>query len=114
MLMKANVEQGMENRKATPSTANNWLKAVRYLFDWCIAEKKYGITVNPTLGVKPLETPYTDGITAWTEADVEAFISRWPAGTMEHRALMVLLERSAADGCRDLRLAYVRGRHARF
>jgi integrase len=90
-LRKANVEQGMDNRRATPPTANNWLVAVRALFDWCISEKRYGITDNPTTGVKRLKVAATEGFTSWTEADVERFVARWPAGTMEHRALMVLL-----------------------
>jgi integrase len=90
-MRRPNIEQGLENRKATPPTANNWLVAVRALFDWCISEKRYGITDNPTTGVKRLKVAATEGFTSWTEADVERFVARWPAGTMEYRALVVLL-----------------------
>lgn len=90
-LKTSDIEQGMKNRIDKPNTANNWLAVVRDLLKWCIAAGSYGVTTNAAVGVERLEVPETDGYTAWTEANVEQFIRRWPKGTMEYRALMVLL-----------------------
>ena len=92
-LRKEHIEAGMQNRKATPTAAKNWLYAVRVLFKWLIAEKRYGITENPTLGVALLERPKTEGFKAWGEPDVAKFRAYWEArgGVMELRALEVLL-----------------------
>jgi integrase len=90
-LKTRDIEQGLQNRSTTPPSANQWLTAVRLLCQYAIAEKRYGITVDPTAGVRRLLVPPTKGFAEWTEADVPKFIARWPKGTMEYRALMVLL-----------------------
>jgi integrase len=90
-LRKEHIEAGMQKRKDTPTTAKNWLYAVRTFYNWLIAEKRYGITENPTLGVALLERPKTGGFKPWAEPDVARFCETWKPGTMEHRALMVLL-----------------------
>jgi integrase len=90
-MKKTDIEQGLENRKATPPTANNWLYAVRALFSFAIEAKRYAIEIDPTQGVKLLAVEKSEGFPTWTETDVETFVRRWPKGTMQYRALMVLL-----------------------
>jgi hypothetical protein len=91
LFRKEHVEAGLENRKDTPTTAKNWFYAVRKLFQWCKENKRFGVTADPTQGVTLAPLPETPGLKAWTEKDVAKFIKQWPAGTMEHRALMILL-----------------------
>lgn len=88
-LRKEHIENGLESR--SPTTGANWFYAVRALIQWCIAEKKYGVRTDPTQGVKLKAREKGDGFPSWTEADVPIFIKRWPKGTMQYRALMVLL-----------------------
>lgn len=85
---KTNVAKSLENR--TPTRGKNWFYAVRALIEWCIKEKKYGVKTDVTQGVK-LKPVEIIGWKSWTEADVAQFVRRWPKGTMQYLALMILL-----------------------
>lgn len=92
-LKKADIEAGMANRADKPKSANNWFYAVRSLMKFCVAQKL--IKADPTMGVELFKGddlgPKTGGWLSWTEADVAAFIKRHPKGTLEYKALMVLV-----------------------
>ncbi len=78
---------GREQRKATPSQANNYLAAIGGLFAWA---KKAGLVAsNPCEGVESLKRPKTRGFPEWTPEDETAFIAHWPLGTPQYLAYMV-------------------------
>ena len=85
----AKLEQGREDRAATPSQANNFLNTMRALFAWAVEAKH--MAANPADGVKGLRRPKTGGFPDWTTEDVAAFEARWPIGTRERLALEILL-----------------------
>lgn len=78
-----------DNRAGTPSQANNMLKAVKALYDWALEHEL--VAENPAKGVKHLPPKSRIGFKPWTIEDVRAFMKRWPSGTREHLALMLLL-----------------------
>lgn len=82
------IEKGRERRMKTPAAANNYLKTMRALFRW--AKKSRHVTVNPTLEVEFLDDS-TDGFPPWSGDDVRKFCARWPEGSREHLALMLLI-----------------------
>jgi integrase len=70
--------------KMKPHAARNWVKAVRGLMQFCIAEEM--IREDPTLGVK-VRTPRSDGHHTWTEEEIAQFEAAHPLGTKAHLAL---------------------------
>jgi integrase len=46
---------------------------------------------DPTIGVKRLDTPKSDGFEPWSEDDIAAFEARWPIGSRERLAFALLL-----------------------
>jgi integrase len=88
-LPKAAIEQALKNR--SPTTGKNWFYAVRSVIQWAMAEKQYRVMTDVTQGVKLKPVEETGGWTPWTEPNVAAFVKKWPKGTMQYRALMVLL-----------------------
>lgn len=84
------IREGRERRAAKPHSANNFLKAMRGLFGWAVAEKK--VPTDPTRGI-PLLAGKNDevGFHTWTEEEVERYEAHWPVGTRERLALDLLL-----------------------
>ena len=82
------IQQAVEARAKTPFSANNFLKAMRGLFQW--AKKAQHIEIDPTEGVRGFPNK-TEGFHAWTEEEITKFELRWPIGTRERLALAVLL-----------------------
>jgi len=82
------IRQGVEDRSKTPFAANNFLKAMRGLFQW--ATRAQHVEVDPTEGVKGFSNK-TEGFHAWTEEEIEKFERKWPIGSRERLALDVLL-----------------------
>jgi integrase len=71
-----------------PSVARNWLKTLRALLQFAIAE---GFRADdPTQGVKPPRIK-TDGIHTWSEAEIKQYEARHPVGTKARLALALLL-----------------------
>lgn len=83
------IVDGREDRASTPAQARNFLDAMRGLFRWALEAEL--VKVDPTAGVRNPSRPKTGGFEAWSEADVEAFEKKWPAGTKERVWLHVLL-----------------------
>jgi integrase len=74
--------------KRLPSVARNWLKTLRALLQFAIAE---GFRADdPTQGVKPPRNR-TDGIHTWTEAEIAQYEARHPIGSKARLALALLL-----------------------
>lgn len=74
--------------KMKPFAARNWLKTIRHLMQFCVAQEM--IATDPTLGVK-LPRAKSDGIYTWTEAEIAQFEARHAPGTKERLALALLL-----------------------
>lgn len=74
----------------TPAAALHFLSAMRGLFHWAKANEH--IAVDPTEAVRnPQKRRDSGGHPTWTEDDIAAYESRWPAGTKERVWLHVLL-----------------------
>jgi integrase len=86
---KADMIEGRDRRKDTPSQSRNFLDAMRGLFRWAVDPEHIGD--DPTEGVKNLARPKNDGFAMWTEAEVERYEKQWPIGTKERVWLDVLL-----------------------
>lgn len=87
-ITRAKIIEGRESRKETPAQANNFLKAMRGLFQWAIDVEH--VTTDPTAAVGWLKVR-TEGFHVWTEDEVEKFEARWALGTRERVAFDVLL-----------------------
>ena len=74
--------------KQPPSVARNWLKTLRALLHFAVAESFRAD--DPTQGVKPRRIR-TDGIHTWTEAEIAQYEVRHPIGTKARLALALLL-----------------------
>lgn len=81
------IEQGLEDRAATPNAARNFLETMKGLFRW--ATKSGHVSADPTATVKA-RRKRTDGFPEWTEADCRAYEARWPLGTRQRVAYDVL------------------------
>lgn len=82
---------GRERRKDTPHSANNFLKAMRGLFEWAAGDGGL-VKVNPCVGVKLLKGRNDDvGFHTWTEEEISAFEAKWPIGTRQRLAFDILL-----------------------
>lgn len=88
-LTKAKIASTRDAKKDTPSAANNFLQAMKGLFDWAL-ERDY-VSVNPVVGVKSVKRPKNEGFRQWTEEEIAQFEARWPVGTRERLALAVML-----------------------
>ena len=78
-----------DRKRQTPTAANNYMKALRRLFDWGI---EYGYaTHNPVFKIADLTPINPDGHRAWEEGDVAKFEARHPLGTKARLALDLAL-----------------------
>lgn len=93
---RADIVAGRDRRMATPSQANNYLNTMRSIFQWAVAEGH--MTSDPSAGIGDIARPNTGGFKVWTEKDMETYIKRWPPGTREYLALMVVLCTGARRG----------------
>lgn len=82
------VRRMLQNRAATPGSANNFLKALRALYKWGVIAGH--VSADPTQGVKKLPVR-SRGFKPWTLDDVRRFTAAHPLGTRQHRALMLML-----------------------
>lgn len=79
-----------------PHPANNRLKAWRGFTKWAVA--KGWIDTDPAREVRKPALPRSDGFTAWTEPDVQAFRAHWPVGTPQRLCFELLFRSCAAIG----------------
>jgi integrase len=78
-----------------PEAARNWLKALRGLLEFAIAE---GFRAdNPSHGIK-LPKHKTVGRHAWTDAEIAQFKAHYAIGTRERLAFTLLLETAQRRG----------------
>ena len=85
---KGDIAAGRDKRAKTPAQANNFLKAMRGLYQWgCEAQL---VKTDPTQGVKGVPVK-SEGFHVWTEDEIGRFEERWPIGTRERLALAILL-----------------------
>ena len=86
-ITKQQLMKGREERRETPSAANNFLATVRALFEWAVEADL--LKTNPCDGVKLVKRPKSKGFPEWDDEDEAKFISRWPLGTRQYLAYMV-------------------------
>jgi integrase len=88
---------GRERRGHTPAQARNFLDAVRGLFRWSVEAGH--LARDPSEGIKnPRKSRSSEGFPVWTQADVDAYVARWPRGTREFQWLAVLLHTGLRRG----------------
>jgi integrase len=71
-----------------PFAARNWLKAIRHLMQFCVAQEM--CAADPTQGIK-LPRAKTDGIHSWSEGEIAMFEATHPVGTKPRLSLALLL-----------------------
>ncbi|MBP1850547.1 integrase [Rhizobium halophytocola] len=80
------IENGLDDRRATPVQANNYLKAMAGLCKWAVRNSY--LPTNPTESVERLRVR-SNGFPAWNVEDVKAYCLRWPIGTTQRLALEI-------------------------
>ena len=71
--------------KMTPHVARNWLKAVRGLCQFCVAQGM--LKADPTQGLKAPRIRDTGGHHTWTESEVKQYETAHPIGSKARLAL---------------------------
>jgi len=87
-ITSATIENNMSRRRNTPAAANNFLKAMSGLFKW--AAKNGHVPVNPCAGIEKIKYK-SEGFPAWTMEDMSLFCQKWPLGTKQHLAALLIL-----------------------
>lgn len=82
------IVRGMDDRKAQPAQANNFLKAMRGLFEW--ARLNNHVKVDPTDAIK-FNKLKSDGFTPWQIEDYIQFIAKYEIGTIPRLAVELLI-----------------------
>jgi integrase len=88
-ITRKHMANAIDDRKATPFLANNFLKAMRGLFGWAV--KNDNIPIDPTVGVEGVRAK-SDGFPAWTVEDVTKFCSAYEIGTRPRLAFELILQ----------------------
>src|SRR5262252_2808489 len=64
--------------------------ALRAMFAWAVSAEGGGrIIGNPASKIEPLGQP-SDGYHVWTDEEVAKYLAKWPIGTRQHLAFMLL------------------------
>jgi integrase len=95
MLKREHVNLMFAKKAATRFAARNWLKTVRALMQFAVAEGL--LATDPTAGIKNLSGK-TDGFRTWNEDDIAAFETRHLIGTRERLALALLVNTAQRRG----------------
>jgi len=85
---RKDMEAAMDARADTPALANNFLKAMKALFDWAV--RNGHMEANPAIGVERVRYK-TEGFPAWTVEDYQQFCGVWPIGTKPRLAVELIL-----------------------
>src|SRR5262249_25254978 len=72
------------SKMTQPHAARNWLKAVRHLMAFCVAQEM--IAAHPTQGIK-LPSVKSDGIHTFTEDEISKYKAHYPLGTKAARTI---------------------------
>jgi integrase len=78
----------------TPGAANNWMKVVKALLAYAVDLEM--VPLNVAREVPRLKPAHRDGFRVWREDEIAAFVHRWRADTLPHRALQLMLCTGAA------------------
>lgn len=84
---REDVVRSRDKRKETPAAADNFVKALRRLFNWAIIEGH--MNANPAVGIKKIHR--SDGVHTWTRDEIEQYRSHFALGTKERLALELML-----------------------
>lgn len=87
-IQRKHIQKSMDDRRATPHAANNFLIVARQMFAWAVANDH--IQVNPCDGVSMIRAK-TDGFHTWTLDEVDQYRECHPVGTTARLALDLLL-----------------------
>jgi len=85
------VAAALENK--LPNAQCNWLKALRHLIKFAIQQND--ISVDPTVGMKPVRGEKSVGHMTWKPPQVEQYRVHHPVGTMARVALELMLNIAA-------------------
>lgn len=88
MYRQEDLIKSRDKRKETPAAADNFVKAIKRLFNWAI-EQKITTVANPAYKVAKIFK--SEGHHTWTRAEIEKFRSHHPIGTQARVALEMLL-----------------------
>jgi len=94
---RSDLMKSREKRSNTPAAADNFVKALRRLFNWAI-EHDLAVS-NPAVAIKPMLK--SDGWHTWSVEEIEQFRNHFPVGTRPRLALELLLTIGArrSDAC---------------
>lgn len=98
-ITRKDIAKAIDKRKDTPFLANNFLKAMRGLFQWALVNDH--VSVDPTVGVERVKAK-SDGFPAWDVEDVAKFCTVYQIGTKPRLAFELLLQTGLrrSDICR--------------
>ncbi|MGI4819263.1 MAG: tyrosine-type recombinase/integrase [Janthinobacterium lividum] len=82
------IRKQMDDKANEPAAANNMLKVLRALMKFAVSRGL--LQADPTYGVRMIAYA-SDGFHTWTEAEIQAFESRWAIGTNERLGFDLLL-----------------------
>ena len=82
------IKRIMARHSDTPAAANTRLKIMRSAFEYAVNDGWR--SDNPATLVKRYKE-VAAGATPWSEEQIEQYLTHWPVGTMQRRALMLLL-----------------------
>lgn len=88
LLQREHIRRLVARKSATPAAANATLKMLRILLAFAVDDGWR--RDNPAVGIKRQRSA-SEGFAVWSEADIAAFEARWPRGTRERTALVLLL-----------------------
>ena len=88
-ITRSHIVATRDEKRHTPSAANNFINTIRKLFEWAI-EAGF-VDIDPTAKVKSVKRPRTGGFHQWTLEEIERFEARWPIGSRERLAFAILL-----------------------
>jgi integrase len=79
----------LDEKASTPAAANRTLSIFRILMRLAIARELR--KTDPTVGIKKVRYK-SSGFLSWTDQDIEKYERRWPVGTKQRLALVLLLQ----------------------
>jgi integrase len=88
-LQQKHVQAILDDMREVPASARDLLKALRGLMRW--AKRNGRIKVDPTAEVDPPPMKPSEGYPTWEDEHVTRFESRWPVGTPERLALILMI-----------------------
>jgi integrase len=89
LLERKHVEAILAAKAATPDMANSLLKRIRALMQFAVSAGM--ITVDPTIGIKPMKKRNTGGFKVWSEDSIAAYRAHHAIGTSPRLALELLI-----------------------